>query len=88
MDHPLQCAILTPIWVFDHRKKRTYATFRLGLRYVFINNLGASIGTMVGPQVTGLFVEANPIVFCYSVSTLTSHKVARELLVSAFNLEI
>ena len=36
----------------------------LGLSYVFINNLGSSIGTMIGPTITGqLFNKLNPKAF-------------------------
>jgi len=43
----------------------------MGLRYVFINNLGSGIGTMVGPGVTGNYVEENPVSFSYAVCLLS-----------------
>ncbi|CAG5094143.1 Oidioi.mRNA.OKI2018_I69.XSR.g13287.t1.cds [Oikopleura dioica] len=38
----------------------------LGLTYVFINNLGSSIGTMIAPTVTGNYIEESPISFAWA----------------------
>ncbi|CAG5108486.1 Oidioi.mRNA.OKI2018_I69.chr1.g3819.t1.cds [Oikopleura dioica] len=38
----------------------------LGLTYVFINNLGASVGTMIAPTITGKHIEDSPISFAWA----------------------
>ncbi|CAG5104639.1 Oidioi.mRNA.OKI2018_I69.chr1.g1412.t1.cds [Oikopleura dioica] len=38
----------------------------MGLSYVFINNLGSSIGTMIAPTVTGKYIEDSPISFAWA----------------------
>jgi len=46
----------------------------MGLTYVFINNLGASLGTMVGPRVTGYYVDEpghGPISFAWACLVCT-----------------
>ena len=39
----------------------------MGLTYVFINNLGSSLGNIFGPRTTGLYVDSDPIAFAWSV---------------------